>query len=142
MPWNEDGSRKNSALYKKSRGFKMKGWSAFTKEGEGKRKWKKFFGKDYYTDVAHSELGENTDFTVGKRRTVAKGPKGKIVYKGSDKEEIDANLAATKGSSVFTKDRKQKGPQQPDGTYLEYDEGGNLIMPKRKRIRTYKPKTK
>ena len=30
MPWNEDGSRKNPALYKKS-GFKMKGWSAFTK---------------------------------------------------------------------------------------------------------------
>ena len=31
MPWNKDGSRKTSALYKKS-GFKMKGWSAFTKE--------------------------------------------------------------------------------------------------------------
>ena len=29
MPWNKDGSRKTSALYKKS-GFKMKGWSAFT----------------------------------------------------------------------------------------------------------------
>ena len=27
MPWNKDGSRKSSAMYKKS-GFKMKGWSA------------------------------------------------------------------------------------------------------------------
>ena len=31
MPWNKDGSRKGSALYKKSSGFKMNGWSAFTK---------------------------------------------------------------------------------------------------------------
>ena len=30
MPWNKDGSRKTH-LYKTS-GFKMKGWSAFTKE--------------------------------------------------------------------------------------------------------------
>ena len=107
MPWKEDGSRKNPALYKKS-GFKMKGWSAFTKEGEGKRKWKKFFGKDYYTDIAHSELGENTDFTVGKRRTVAKGPKGKIVYKGSDKKEIDTSLAATKGPGLLTVKKRIK----------------------------------
>ena len=33
MPWNEDGSRKDPGLYKKS-GFKMKGWSAFTKPDE------------------------------------------------------------------------------------------------------------
>ena len=24
--------------------------------------------------------------------------------------------------------KKKKGPQQPDGTYLEYDEDGNLIL--------------
>ena len=29
MPWNEDGTRKTIA-YKKSSGFKMKGWSPFT----------------------------------------------------------------------------------------------------------------
>ena len=26
------------------------------------------------------------------------------------------------------KKKKKKGPQQPDGTYLEYDKDGNLIL--------------
>ena len=35
MPWEEDGSRKKSTLYKKS-GFKMKGWSPFTQKQDKK----------------------------------------------------------------------------------------------------------
>jgi len=41
MPWNKDGSRKGSALYKKSSGFKMSGWSPFTKISDDKKKVKK-----------------------------------------------------------------------------------------------------
>ena len=74
--------------------FKMKGPSAFNKDGEGKRKWKEFFGKKYYTDITHSKYGEGTEFTVGKKRTVIKGPKGKEVVKGSEKKEIDIGLAS------------------------------------------------
>lgn len=61
MPWNEDGSRK--AFYKKS-GFKMKGWSAFTKPEDPTKRYvvKK-------TSEAYGSSGgyESTEFGKGGR---------------------------------------------------------------------------
>jgi hypothetical protein len=78
--------------------FKMKGPSAFNKDGKGKYKVKKFikglFGKDFHTVDVHADLGEDTEFTVSKKRTKAKGPKGKKIYTGDLKEEIDTGLAS------------------------------------------------
>ena len=37
MPWEKDGSRKKSSFYKTS-GFKMKGWSPFTKKNDHPKK--------------------------------------------------------------------------------------------------------
>jgi len=56
MPWNKDGSRKDPALYKKS-GFKMKGWSAFTKPDEYEPQTKTSSRK-YEDKVKKSDLDE------------------------------------------------------------------------------------
>lgn len=67
--------------------------------GDGNKKIKKFvkgiFGKDFHT-MTHSEFGPNTEFTVSKKRTKVKGPKGKEVYKGDDKKQVDTLLNLTK----------------------------------------------
>ena len=59
MPWNEDGSRKDPALYKKS-GFKMKGWSAFTKpdEYEPQTKTRKSISTDITPQTRYPKVGE------------------------------------------------------------------------------------
>ena len=65
----------------------------------GKKKIKKFvkelFGKEFHT-MTHSDFGKDTEFTVSKKRTKVKGPKGKKIYTGGEKEEIDTLLSATK----------------------------------------------
>lgn len=64
-----------------------------------KKKIKKFikglFGKETYT-MSHSDLGADTEFTIGKRKTKAKSKKGKQIYKGQDKKEVDTLLKHTK----------------------------------------------
>jgi hypothetical protein len=49
---------------------------------------KGFFGKKSYT-VNDSELGENTEVTVGNRKTKFKSKKGKRKVKGTEKEAVD-----------------------------------------------------
>ena len=78
-----------------------------------KKKIKNIFGKELYTVDHHADLGPNTEFTISKKRTKAKGPEGKKFYTGSEKEEIDSLLRAT-----YT-------PQKRGGGLIQkYDEGG------------------
>ena len=58
MPWNKDGSRKSSAMYKKS-GFKMKGWSAFKQDDPPKGK----IGSEY-RKKEYDERGWRYDDTI------------------------------------------------------------------------------
>ena len=69
-----------------------------------KKKIKEFFGKKVYGDITHSELGGDTTFTVGKRKTKAKINTGKRIYKGKEKELVDSVL-----KSSYEKDVKKKG---------------------------------
>tara|TARA_B100001123_G_C14397842_1_gene665531 strand:- start:204 stop:473 length:270 start_codon:yes stop_codon:yes gene_type:complete len=59
-----------------------------------KKKVKEFFGKEVFT-MGHSDFGDDTEFTISKKRTKIKGPKGKKIYKGKDKQEIDTALRLT-----------------------------------------------
>jgi isocitrate dehydrogenase len=58
----------------------------------GKKKIKKFvkglFGKKVY-NIHDTELGEGTEVTVSKKRTKFKGPEGKRIVTGEEKEGID-----------------------------------------------------
>jgi|21_taG_2_1085346.scaffolds.fasta_scaffold35922_4 hypothetical protein len=70
----------------------MEDWKKKIKDT--KKKVKEFFGKEVYT-MNHSEFGPDTEFTISKKRTKIKGPKGKKIYKGKDKQEIDTALKLT-----------------------------------------------
>jgi|TARA_A100000172_G_scaffold9554_1_gene5190 hypothetical protein len=74
--------------------------------GNGKKKIKKFvknlFGKDFHV-MNHSEYGPGTEFTVGKKKTKVKGPKGKEIYTDKDKKVVDfalSQMSAKKGGVV------------------------------------------
>jgi len=73
-------------------------------EPTGKQKVKKFikelFGKKYYT-MDHSDLGEDTEFTVSKKRTKVKGKIGgkkkKEILKDVEKEWADRAMKESFG---------------------------------------------
>ena len=57
MPWNEDGSRKNPALYKKSGGFKMAGWSGYQPDPSAFAKKKYSYSTSYRSKYEKNLLG-------------------------------------------------------------------------------------
>ena len=42
--------------------------------------------------ITHSQTGENSTYQIKKNKTIIKGPKGKVVYTGNDKKEVDKLL--------------------------------------------------
>ena len=77
MPWDEYGNRKPSALYKKGSGFKMKGFSAFTKDESGsapvKRDWEKNFDiKAYKKKYPHRTWENDPKLNVLHKKKIAK----------------------------------------------------------------------
>tara|TARA_R110002012_G_scaffold101938_1_gene241426 strand:- start:210 stop:470 length:261 start_codon:yes stop_codon:yes gene_type:complete len=83
--------------------FKMKGPSAFKKDGKGKYKVKKFvkglFGKEYIEpDLLYSPYGDDTQVTISNKRTKVKGSKGKEILTGEDKKAVDTMYTKKKGS--------------------------------------------
>jgi len=51
--------------------------------------------------------------------------KNTVYYK---KKFTESEMASPHLNGDKVKKKKKKGPQQPDGTYLEYDKDGNLIL--------------
>ena len=74
-----------------------------------KQSVKGWFGKKSYT-INDTELGEGTEVTVGKRRTKFKGPEGKRIVKGKEKEGVDKMFQESFGYKK--------------GGFLNYKKGG------------------
>jgi|TARA_R100001594_G_scaffold27919_3_gene52991 hypothetical protein len=84
----------------------------WVREGK-KRHWKQnikaLFGKKSYV-IDDSELGKSTEVTVGKRKTKFKGPGGKRIVKGKEKEGVDKMFQESFGYKK--------------GGFLNYKKGG------------------
>jgi len=98
MPFNEDGSRK-TVLYKKSSGFKMKGFSGFGNSP--------LTDKDPHTGKNPPHVGHRVDKSEG---FGSKGTTEKIVEKVKDISEKVSDAIKTKATEIY---------EDPIGSYVK-----------------------